>query len=182
VPGYRQAPRPGAWLQPGTATWHATSRYGRCYLDGMHNRREFCQLASFISVASLLEACGGSSTSPSGNVPALPTITGTISGGAVALTIDANSPLNAVGGAALVQTSSGNVLVAHTAQDTFVAVTAICTHQGCTVTGVETSNYICPCHGSRFSFTGSVVQGPASAPLRQFATRFATPTLTITIA
>jgi cytochrome b6-f complex iron-sulfur subunit len=148
----------------------------------MPNRREFCQVASFISLASLIEACGGSSTSPSGNVPALPTINASVSAGTITLTVDASSPLASVGGAALIQTSSGNVLVARTAQDTFVAVTAVCTHQGCTVTGLQSSQYVCPCHGSRFTFTGSVAQGPASAPLRQFTTRFAAPTVTITVA
>jgi Rieske Fe-S protein len=148
----------------------------------MHNRREFCQVASLISVASVIQACGGSSTSPSDNVPALTTVGGSVSGNTVTVTVDAASPLAAVGAAALVQASNGNFLVAHTAQDTFVAVTAICTHQGCTVSGLSNSTYVCPCHGSRFSFTGTVVQGPAASPLRQFATRFASPTLTITIA
>jgi cytochrome b6-f complex iron-sulfur subunit len=147
----------------------------------MPNRREFCQTVSLISIASLIEACGGSTTSPS-NVPSLATISASVVSGVIALNVDASSPLAAVGGAALIQTSSGNFLVARTAQDTFVALTAICTHQQCTVSGFESSNYVCPCHGSRYTLTGAVVQGPAPSPLRQFATRFASPTLTITIA
>ena len=47
----------------------------------------------------------------------------------------------------------------------FKAFTSVCTHQGCTVAEVvQTIN--CTCHGSKFSITdGSVVNGPATAPL-----------------
>ena len=146
------------------------------------SRREFCAHAvSLVSIGALLQGCGGSPTSP-GNAPALPTLNATASGGAVALTIDAASPLANVGAAALVQTSSGNFLVSHTAPDTFAALTAVCTHESCTITGFQSSTFVCPCHGSEFTTSGSVVRGPASAPLRQFATRFAGGVLTITVA
>jgi len=47
----------------------------------------------------------------------------------------------------------------------FKAFTAICTHQQCTVHDVTTT-INCTCHGSKFSIEdGSVVQGPATAPL-----------------
>jgi len=136
-----------------------------------------------ISIASLAQGCGGSPNSPSGsNAPPLPTISANVASGSISLTIDAASPLNAVGGAALVQTSSGNFLVSRTAQDTFVALTAICTHEQCTVTGFQNARYVCPCHGSQYSTSGTVVQGPAVQPLRQFATRFSGSVLTITVA
>jgi cytochrome b6-f complex iron-sulfur subunit len=101
---------------------------------------------------------------------------------AIALTIDASSPLNAVGGAALVQTSAGPFLVAQTSAGSFTALTAVCTHQGCTVSGFQSSQYVCPCHGSTYSTSGAVIQGPAPSPLRSFATRFAAGVLTITVA
>ena len=48
----------------------------------------------------------------------------------------------------------------------FEAFTAICTHQGCTVSSVSGGTVNCPCHGSRFSIAnGSVVTGPAASAL-----------------
>lgn len=43
---------------------------------------------------------------------------------------------------------------------------AVCTHQGCTVSAISGGQISCPCHGSRFDTkTGNVTQGPASTPL-----------------
>jgi nitrite reductase/ring-hydroxylating ferredoxin subunit len=48
----------------------------------------------------------------------------------------------------------------------FEAFAAVCTHQGCTVSGVSGGTINCPCHGSKFSITnGSVVTGPAASAL-----------------
>jgi cytochrome b6-f complex iron-sulfur subunit len=51
-------------------------------------------------------------------------------------------------------------------------VSSICTHLGCiTQWKPELDSIACPCHGSRFSKDGSVVQGPAPRPLSHFAIR-----------
>jgi Rieske Fe-S protein len=43
---------------------------------------------------------------------------------------------------------------------------AVCTHQGCTVSSVQNGVIMCPCHGSQFNArTGAVVGGPAPRPL-----------------
>lgn len=118
---------------------------------------------------------------PSSNVPALPVLNGSVTNGLLLITIDAASPLASVGGAALAQTSSGNFLLSRTAQDTFKALTAVCTHQACTVTGFADQTFVCPCHGSEDNTSGGVTRGPASSPLRAFPTAFANNVLTVTV-
>jgi Rieske Fe-S protein len=108
-------------------------------------------------------------------------VNGSVSGSTVVVQIDSASPLAAVGGAAQVRSSGGAFLISRTAQDTFSALTSTCTHDTCTITGFDSSNYVCPCHGSRFSTSGRVVNGPASAPLRTFSTQFSNNVLTITL-
>ena len=151
-------------------------------------RRQFCQhachAASLAALGVILPGCGGGSpTAPTGGggVPSLPVLNSTISGNAFTLTIDANSPLNTVGNAALVQASGRQFLVARTAQDAFVALTATCTHEACTVTGFSGGNYVCPCHGSRYTTAGVVVSGPAPRSLTQFASAFANGVLTVSV-
>ncbi|MBE9127177.1 MULTISPECIES: ubiquinol-cytochrome c reductase iron-sulfur subunit [unclassified Coleofasciculus] len=53
--------------------------------------------------------------------------------------------------------------------NTIAAVNPTCTHQGCTVEfKADAKDLACPCHGSKFSFDGEVIEGPASKPLDQF--------------
>jgi len=145
-------------------------------------RRAFCGRAAAFAVVggalgTILEGCG-SPTSPTNATP-LPVVAGTRGAAGVTVTIDASSPLATVGNAALVQASNTQLLVARTAQDAFVALTAICTHQTCTITGVASQQYVCPCHGSTFDFTGKVLGGPAPVSLHQYATQFTNGVLTI---
>jgi len=46
----------------------------------------------------------------------------------------------------------------------FSALSLVCTHLGCSVSGDE-QGFACPCHGSRFDLDGKVMQGPATKPL-----------------
>ena len=56
----------------------------------------------------------------------------------------------------LVQPTSGDVK----------GFSAVCPHQGCLVSSVESNEILCPCHGSLFSATdGSVIVGPAAEGL-----------------
>jgi Rieske Fe-S protein len=159
------------------------ARYMHCMPARMtETRRAFCAQAcravALAAVGGSLSGCGGV-TGPS--APTLPNLDGTVSGGAVSVTVGSSSPLAAVGSAALVNTSAGSFLVARIAQDSFTALTATCTHFGCTISGYESQTFVCPCHGSRFDTSGAVQRGPANRPLRSYATRFADDVLTITL-
>jgi len=46
----------------------------------------------------------------------------------------------------------------------FYAIVAICTHLGCTPR-LESNEFACPCHGSRFARDGSVLASPATRAL-----------------
>lgn len=59
-----------------------------------------------------------------------------------------------------------NVVVTQPVGGEFVAFSAVCTHQGCTVAAVNNGTINCPCHGSQFRIAdGSVAGGPAPRPL-----------------
>jgi Rieske Fe-S protein len=148
------------------------------------SRRSFCAHAVTLAVVSgavgsLLEGCGGGSPSGPTLAPALPTVNGTRTAAGITVTVDSSSPLASVGSAALVQTSAGDFLVAHTGQDAYSALTATCTHQTCTINGFQNQTYVCPCHGSTFDVNGHVLVGPAPVSLRQYATQFSNGVLTI---
>jgi cytochrome b6-f complex iron-sulfur subunit len=139
------------------------------------NRRDVIQkflLGStvLVMVPSVLESCSKSSVmDPGTNPPAGSSIN-------LDLTLAENSSLNTSGSSKLVQ----NILIINTGTK-IVALSAICTHQGCTVgynSGV--GDIECPCHGSTYSLSGSVTNGPAISPLRSYAVSQTGNVLTIT--
>jgi cytochrome b6-f complex iron-sulfur subunit len=123
--------------------------------------------------------CGGSPTSPSGNSQPLASVSAAVSGRTVTVSTAGNS-LATVGGMAIVQTSLGNFLVTRTGATSANVLTATCTHEGCTVSNSSGSQFVCPCHGSTYSTSGTVVQGPANRPLQQFAAQATDATVTFT--
>jgi cytochrome b6-f complex iron-sulfur subunit len=70
-------------------------------------------------------------------------------------------------GSAFTFKDSGNpAVLVHLDNGDFVAYSAVCTHQGCTV-AYKADNLVCPCHGSTFDPAdgAAVVTGPATRPL-----------------
>ncbi|MFE2419913.1 Rieske (2Fe-2S) protein [Streptomyces hokutonensis] len=58
------------------------------------------------------------------------------------------------------------VVVTQPKKDEFKAFSAVCTHQGCTVSTIANGTINCPCHGSKFNIAdGTVAGGPAPKPL-----------------
>ena len=120
--------------------------------------------------------CGGDAGTP-GPTPS-PTATPNVSGGIMTLPLADWAALAAPDGALSFNGApAGNVIVAHldagTGANSYVCLSSVCTHQSCTVKyQAGSNNFACPCHGSAFSSTGSVLNGPASLPLHAFTTTF----------
>jgi len=148
------------------------------------SRRRFCagacQVASGATLATVFSACGGSPTSPSGMASKLGVLSGRFAGSVVQVNV-AGSALADVGGAVLVESVAGVFLLARMSASAFSAIEAVCTHEGCTVTGADGNTYVCPCHGSRYNRSGQVIGGPAKASLRQYANTFSDGVVTIAL-
>lgn len=106
-----------------------------------------------VALAMLASGCGGDSSAsqPSGPVKA------------------GNASAVAVGSLRLI---GSNLVLARDAAGLY-AMTALCTHQGCTVQ-VAGNSLSCPCHDSTFDDTGAVINGPATQPLQHYQVDVAT--------
>jgi len=104
--------------------------------------------------AAVLESCTKATTAAPSNVNFT-----------LDLTLAANAALNTVGGSLV----SNNILIIRSGASTFTALSAICTHQGCTV-GYNSSakDIVCPCHGGVYNITGAVVSGPPPSSLTSY--------------
>lgn len=74
-----------------------------------------------------------------------------------------------------------SILVVRTADTTFLAIDLKCTHKGCDLAydNKNGEKFQCPCHGSAFTTTGQVINGPASKPTVVYKTAFKDNTVTI---
>jgi cytochrome b6-f complex iron-sulfur subunit len=84
------------------------------------------------------------------------------------LTIDLDSAqyssLNTTGNFVVVS----GIIIANTPGG-FVALSSTCTHEGCTISYLSSNNtFPCPCHGSVFSDSGAVINGPAASPVTKY--------------
>jgi cytochrome b6-f complex iron-sulfur subunit len=89
--------------------------------------------------------------------------------------VDFTLDLNASSNAALKNNGgyvvTNSVIVARTSSGNYIAVQAACTHQGTTLQYDNSNNrFHCPNHGSNFSTSGAVINGPASSSLTQYNT------------
>ena len=130
------------------------------------SRREFLCLG----VAAAASACGGCKLlgSRKADVVAEPIQ------GAIRLTREQSAALLASEGSVLVQPEGTHdkIIVMHADDGSLHAVSAICTHMGCTVNyRVDVHHIVCPCHGSEYTVDGANLKGPAKRPLKQYAVR-----------
>jgi cytochrome b6-f complex iron-sulfur subunit len=68
--------------------------------------------------------------------------------------------------------STGRTLLITQSGGKLTALDATCTHMQCTV-APDRSKLQCPCHGSQYTLTGSVIQGPATAALHVVSVKVA---------
>jgi Rieske Fe-S protein len=74
------------------------------------------------------------------------------------------------------------LIIARVSDTEIVCVSAICTHQGCTIAlNLPANDFKCPCHGSEFSFTGAVKSSPATTPVKSYAVAFDSTAMTAVI-
>lgn len=120
-----------------------------------------------VGMAALaVAACSSGSdsgSSESGSSPAEST-GGAESSSAEALAPTADVP---VGSGVIV----GEVVVTQPEAGDFKGFSAVCTHSGCLLNEIADGTINCPCHGSKFSLDGEVVNGPATKPLEPVAVR-----------
>jgi len=65
---------------------------------------------------------------------------------------------------------SGNIIIIRSGDNSYLALSKVCTHQGCDVAyNHESGQLPCPCHGSVFSTTGDVINGPAETSLKKYS-------------
>jgi thiosulfate dehydrogenase [quinone] large subunit len=128
-------------------------------------RREFlgqCGLMVLLAggAATLLQACDTSEVNA-------PTGSGSVEIGVGSLDAD---------GKALISDENGpdamKILVIRKDATTYLAMTTKCTHQGCQVNPPQNGSITCPCHGSRYTLEGAVINGPAPSPLHRYATTY----------
>lgn len=118
--------------------------------------------------AGLVMACGGGGGGAAATTPT-PTPKGPL------VTTDTKAALLATpDGTTRDYRNLGNFFLIKDATGIY-AMTAICTHMGCTV-GLPSGTHItCPCHGSQYDLGGANLVGPATAPLVHFAVSESTP-------
>ena len=117
------------------------------------SRREFfIKSAGAIVVVSssglislIVTSCSNNSTGPANTTP-LSTIQGTVANNEISIAI-ASSPIENKSTRALVLYNNGNgaILVEHNSDDTYKALSGICTHQSCVVSGLDdsSSRFVC---------------------------------------
>lgn len=112
---------------------------------------------------------------PRGPSGTLPTVAGVLQGTHLRIAVD-NTTLSTVGGVAQAAGDLAGIrrfiLLIRSANDRVTALSGTCTHEGCIVSQFDAPVFVCPCHGSRYAWTGEVVRGPAPAPLPRLATEF----------
>ncbi|HBH82577.1 MAG: hypothetical protein A2X05_00490 [Bacteroidetes bacterium GWE2_41_25] len=117
---------------------------------------------TLVVIPSVLTSCVKEDTNPD---PSPGTGTGTGNSTKIDLSLPSNQNLASKDGFIIVN----NIIVINTGSDKFVALSSVCTHEGCAISyNPSAGNLPCPCHGSIFALTGGVLNGPALSSLKVY--------------
>ncbi len=139
------------------------------------SRRSFLQVTGVAVGSALL--CGGCSNGGA--------IAGSVTSqnGMAQLTFAMFPKLMTVGSGVVVDIDGSPIAVLRTADASATALSAVCTHAGCTVEIQSGSDPLfCPCHGSTFAASGVVTHGPARTSLRVYTAVVDGSGVTVTLA
>ena len=91
--------------------------------------------------------------------------------------------LRTVGGAlrTSVEGIESKVIIIRKSETTASVLSEVCTHAGCPVNLPQNGQILCACHNSLFNLDGSVIQGPAAAPLPSWSTAIENNVIKITV-
>lgn len=158
------------------------------------SRREFVRIASL----AMIGACAGCTSKGAGGDDTDPATDTDVStgdtdvaqdtdvandtdvpppSGWTAVPLSTNAKLEAVGGYVYVRLGVGRLIVARIDDTpTFIALSSVCTHSGCTVTYRNSQGDVyCACHRSYFATDGAVTGGPAKRALAEYETQWDEP-------
>ena len=143
-------------------------------------------LMAFYCLGTTMTACGSSDNElepqPEPGAGSATGVTGTTTGNAINFAIDLDNASNAKLKAAGGFQTFGDVIVALTSTNAYVALAKKCTHQGTTIDfRVAQNDFHCQTHGSQFSLTGAVEEGPAETALKTYKTALSTDGKTLTV-
>jgi nitrite reductase/ring-hydroxylating ferredoxin subunit len=140
------------------------------------SRRAFLEAGARLGAGALvLSQFAGCGAAPiDGNV--------TPANGTATLSFAQFPKLASVGGGVVVDAGGTLLVVIRTADTTAVGLSAVCTHEGCTVEYVGGNVPIsCPCHGSTFNAAGSSLGGPARTSLRNYSATVGSDAVVVTL-
>ena len=155
-----------------------------------NSRREFIERAGMTAVMTtfglgFFTGCGDSEDQDpqisNGPVVTTPPATSNgivISGNTIQIDLTAQVALADAGGWLLI--TDAKTLVVNVG-GAYFAMTSVCTHSACDRNWTfSNSKFTCTCHGSEFDTSGNVLSGPATQPLKSYATMLSGTSLKVT--
>jgi cytochrome b6-f complex iron-sulfur subunit len=140
----------------------------------LHRRRMLGSLfQGTCALAALCAGCGGPGEERVSDAATCGVTPGSTDAGWVEVRLADHPALREPGGSVVVRLPEAllDVVVMHTASGCLATVWHLCSHGDCRVAYMPGESLLeCPCHGSRFGEDGRVLRGPATRPLKTFAT------------